>query len=157
MGKGHAVELRERAVAAYRAHRGTLEAIAELFGVHRRTLMRWLRLEEATGSLQPRPHGGGAHRKLTDPAVALVRALVLKRRGIYLYELQTALQTQLGIPISTAALCRLIQRERLRRKRRRSTPASGTPRRSTRSAGATGRRSSPPSRPRRSSSSTRPG
>jgi transposase len=131
--------------------------IAALFGVDRRTLMRWLRLEAATGSLQPRPHGGGAHRKLTAAAVALVRALVLERRGIYLYELQAALQAQLGITVSTATLCRLVKRERLRRKRRRSTPASATPRRSTWSAAPTDRPSSPPSRPRHSSSSTRPG
>jgi transposase len=134
MAVGHGVDLRAHALAAYAKGRGSLREIAALFGVSVSSLVRWRRRAARTGHLRPAPHGGGARRKLDERAVVLVRDLLRTHRGLYLRELQTALAERLAVRVSLAALSRLLQRERLRRKRPRSTRPSGTVRRSRRSA-----------------------
>jgi transposase len=51
--------LRVRAVAAYEAGEGAYAEVAERFGVSRRALQFWVQLKRQTGSLEPRPRGGG--------------------------------------------------------------------------------------------------
>ena len=59
MANAYGVELRERAVRAYRRGEGTLVEVAAMFAVDGRTLQRWMAHERATGSLIPRPKAGG--------------------------------------------------------------------------------------------------
>lgn len=59
MANAYSVELRERAVRAYRRGDGTLDEVAATFAVDVRTLQRWMAHERATGSLVPKPKGGG--------------------------------------------------------------------------------------------------
>lgn len=50
---------RERAVAAYESSPGGVHPVSEMLGIGYRTLQRWLARHRATGSLAPRPRGGG--------------------------------------------------------------------------------------------------
>jgi transposase len=50
---------RERAVAAYESHPGGVHPVSEMLGIGYRTLQRWLARQRATGSVAPRPRGGG--------------------------------------------------------------------------------------------------
>ncbi|MFY0574966.1 transposase [Cystobacter fuscus] len=59
MPRPYSVDLRERAVAAYRRGGRTMEEVAAEFSVSAKTLSHWLKLEDETGSLEPRPRGGG--------------------------------------------------------------------------------------------------
>ena len=59
MANAYGVDLRERAVRAYRRGDGTLDDVAATFAIDRRTLQRWIAHERATGSLVPKPKGGG--------------------------------------------------------------------------------------------------
>lgn len=59
MANAYSVELRERAVRAYRRGDGTLAEVAATFAVDVRTLERWMAHERATGSLVPKPKAGG--------------------------------------------------------------------------------------------------
>ena len=59
MSQSYEITFRERAVAAYHAGEGGYHELARLFGVGYRTLQRWVALERATGSVAPRPNGGG--------------------------------------------------------------------------------------------------
>jgi transposase-like protein len=59
MSQSYEMTFRERAVAAYHAGEGGYHELARLFGVGYRTLQRWVALERATGSVAPRPNGGG--------------------------------------------------------------------------------------------------
>ena len=59
MANAYSIELRERAVGAYRRGDGTLEEVATTFAVDVRTLQRWMAHERATGSLRPKPKAGG--------------------------------------------------------------------------------------------------
>ena len=53
------VAFRERAVRAYEAGEGGYLDLADLFGIGYRTLERWVAQYRATGSVEPRPRGGG--------------------------------------------------------------------------------------------------
>ena len=59
MANAYGVDLRERAVRAYRRGDGTLLEIATTFSIDPRTLQRWIAHERATGSLVPKPKAGG--------------------------------------------------------------------------------------------------
>src|SRR5918995_2758038 len=59
MANAYGVDLRERAVRAYRRGNGTLDDVAATFAIDRRTLQRWIAHERATGSLVPKPKAGG--------------------------------------------------------------------------------------------------
>lgn len=61
MSQSYDVRFRERAVAAYHAGAGGYEDLARVFGIGYRTLQRWVARERATGSVAPRPNGGGWH------------------------------------------------------------------------------------------------
>jgi transposase len=52
-------DLRERVAAAVDHHEGSLRQIARRFRIGVSTLVRWLVRRNQTGSLDPKPHGGG--------------------------------------------------------------------------------------------------
>jgi transposase len=53
------VALRERAVKAYESGEGSYAQLSALFDVDHRTLERWVARWRTTGSVAPRPKGGG--------------------------------------------------------------------------------------------------
>jgi len=59
MAEPYDVALRQRAVAAYNAGRGGYHEVGSLFQIGWRTLQRWVYRERATGSVAPKPKGGG--------------------------------------------------------------------------------------------------
>src|SRR5256712_14135701 len=59
MADAYDVVFRERAVAAYNAGEAGYHRLADLLGIAYRTLQRWVAQERATGSVAPRPNGGG--------------------------------------------------------------------------------------------------
>ena len=59
MPNAHSIEIRERAVRAYEAGEGSYETVAARFGLGRRTLQEWVALHRQTGSVAPKPKGGG--------------------------------------------------------------------------------------------------
>lgn len=63
-------EIRKRALMAYQRGKGTQEEIATLFGVTARTLQRWCKQYERTGSTHPNARG---HRKAVYSGKALKR------------------------------------------------------------------------------------
>jgi len=67
MGRPYPRELRERVLDAC-ATGMTQPEVAELYGVGRTTIVKWLMLQRETGDIEPRGHGGGTPRKVC-PAV----------------------------------------------------------------------------------------
>lgn len=74
MANAYSVELRERAVRAYRRGDGRLEDVAATFDVDPRTLQRWMAHERVTGSLVPKPKAGGWRCPITLPLLHAVIA-----------------------------------------------------------------------------------
>jgi len=57
--RAYSQDLRERIIEAVRRRDGTLQQIAERFLVSVSFITRLWQLHRDTGSLEPRPHGGG--------------------------------------------------------------------------------------------------
>jgi transposase len=70
------LDLRVRIVEAYESGEGSVREIAERYNVTPKTVQAYRKLWTMTGSVLPRPHGGG-NRKLDD---ALLRQLVEEKR-----------------------------------------------------------------------------
>lgn len=102
------MDLRKRVLAAWRSEDLTYEALAERFGVGRATISRWKRLYRETGSVEPRPHGGGRQRAITREQETEVERWVKAHPDWTEREYQAALAGQ-GIVASRATVGRVIR------------------------------------------------
>ena len=107
-------DLRERIVAAVDRGEHSLREIARLFSVDRSFLVRLLQRRRATGSIQPKPHGGGASPKLDDDAVRRLLELVRQQPDATLAELRD----RLGVPCHIATVARVLRKHRISRKKK---------------------------------------
>ena len=107
-------DLRERIVAAVEAGEHSLQELADLFSAHLSTIVRLLQRYRTTGSVQPKPHGGGMPPKLDAQAVARLLELVRQQPDATLAELRE----RLGIPCSVMAIFRALKRNRISRKKK---------------------------------------
>ncbi len=70
------VDLRQRILAAYDAKEGSQRQLAERFKVSLSFIRDLRRQHRETGSVQPKPHAGGAVAKLGLEQLPIVEALV---------------------------------------------------------------------------------
>jgi transposase len=112
--KPYSNDLRERAAAAADHHEGSLRQIARRFRIGLSTLTRWLRGRRQTGSLDPRPHGGGRPPAVDATRAEDLRDLVRKQPDATLDELNQ----RLGIGCSRMAIFRALDRLRISRKKK---------------------------------------
>ena len=110
---------------AYDAGQGTQEEIARLFGVTRQCLATLLRRREKTGSIAPKPHGGGHPAAYQGRQLEQLRRLVQGQPDATLEELRE----RTGVRCSVVAVHNTLVRLDLRFKKRRSARASRTARR----------------------------
>jgi transposase len=110
----YSIDLRERIVAAIDRGEHSLRQIARLFAVDLSFLVRLLQRRRASGSVQPKPHGGGPTPKLDAAAVARLRALVRQQPDATL----TELRDRLGIPCHIATIARALHRHGITRKKK---------------------------------------
>lgn len=110
----YSIDLRERIVAAIDRGEHSLRQIAYLFSVNLSFVVRLLQRRRATGSVQPKPHGGGPPPKLDTAAVRRLLALVRKQPDATL----TELRDRLGIPCHIATIARVLRRHRITRKKK---------------------------------------
>jgi transposase len=108
------IDLRERILAAVEAGEHTLQELADLFSVNVSTMVRLLQRYRRTGSVHPKPHGGGQPAKLDAPAVARLLELVKQQPDATLAELRD----QLGISCSIMTIFRALKRQRISRKKK---------------------------------------
>ena len=85
--KAYHTDLRKRIVDAYRKAEGSVRELAVRFKVAPRTVQNYLNLKRETGSVEPRPHGGGSVPKLDDAGVRELRAVVEEKNDRTLDEI----------------------------------------------------------------------
>src|SRR3954469_5816270 len=81
-------DLRERIVAAVDNQEGSRREIARRFAVDVSCITRLLQLRRQTGSLDPRPHGGGKEPPLDQDGLDRLRRLVQETPDATLKQLQ---------------------------------------------------------------------
>ncbi len=130
----YSIDLRQKILHACARRVGSQRALADLFGVSLSFVEKLLRRHRLTGDIAPKPHAGGQRPRLSTAADTLVRQLVHDNTDVTLAELCTRVADELGVRVSVATMCRVLQRLGLPRKKSRSMRASATPRASSRRA-----------------------
>ena len=83
-------DLRQRIVDTVQRGEGTVRQIAERFLVSVSFVTRLLQLHRSTGSVEPRPHGGGNPAVLTPEDLERLRELIRQQPDATLEECRTA-------------------------------------------------------------------
>ena len=122
---GLSIDLRERIIAAVERDNLTYKAAAARFSVGVATISRLKRLKRETGSVAPRPHGGGRRRVISPEQEPIVKKLVLAHPDWTEVEYQEALRSE-GIEASRATVGRVIRSLGFTVKKRPSSPPSAT-------------------------------
>jgi transposase len=105
----YSLDLRTRIVEAVDRHLGSQGAVAALFGVSRSLVKKLLRQRRETGSVAPKPHGGGHPPKLTAKKGEAVRSYILDvKKDASLAEVQTYGARRWKIGLSQATVSRLL-------------------------------------------------
>lgn len=120
--KAYSTDLRQRVVAACDARDGTRPQIAARFSVSESWVRKILRQRRDTGSIEPRPHGGGRAAAFDHEGSARLREAVRADDDATLQELARAADVE----CSEAATCRALARMGITRKKSRGGRPSRT-------------------------------
>ena len=127
--KAYPLELRQRIVEAVDQQFGTMEEIAELFGVTERYVYKLLKLSRETGDLAPRPHGGGAKAKLTEKKRVTLAALMAEFPDATLEEIRELLRRRCRLQVCVNTVWRALRQINVTLKKRPVAPVKPTPER----------------------------
>lgn len=121
--RAYPMELRERVVAAHDRREGSKKQIAEPFGVSWSWVHMLLKRRRQSGSIAPKPHGGGQPPAFDEAAADRLRRAVELRPGATAEELRQTV----GVDCSSAAFYRTLvrlglSRGRLEQRKRRTGP-----------------------------------
>ena len=120
--KPYSLDLREKLLCAYDAHRGSQRALAALFGVSRSFVEKLLQRRRSTGTIAPRPHAGGRRPSCDAAARELLVLMLRDQPDATLEELCAQLGQRRGGWVSVPTMCRLLRRLGLPRKKNRFRP-----------------------------------
>src|SRR5579864_3966852 len=105
-GAAYSIDLRERVFKAIDEKRWTHKQAAAFFGIGEATIDRWSILRNETGSLAPRPHGGGHPRALDARGDRQLQDIVREKPDRTLEELKVQLRKKAKVEASTSAITR---------------------------------------------------
>ena len=120
--KPYSIDLRERVVAACDEGIDNRAEVAQRFSVSQSWIRRLLQRRRETGSLAPKPHGGGQPSAFEGEAAERLRAAVAADPDATLKQLAEAG----GVTCGTSATGRALLRLGITRKKSRSEPPSRT-------------------------------
>jgi transposase len=112
--KPYSMDLRERVAAAVDHHEGSQRQIAAHFRVSPSFITRLLRTRRRTGSLAPKPHGGGHPPALDQAGRKRLRQLVRKQPDATLEELAA----RVGVRCGRMAIFRTLRALKVTRKKK---------------------------------------
>jgi len=112
--RAYSMDVRQRIVAAVAASEHSLRALAEIFSVSLSTIVRLLQRFRTTGSVQPKPHGGGRRPKLDAQTTARLLEAVRQQPDSTLAELRD----RLSVDCSIVAIFRVLKQKGITRKKK---------------------------------------
>ena len=107
------VDLRQRIMAAYEAKEGSQRQLAERFKVSLSFVRDLMRHYRARGTVQPKPHGGGAIAKLGKEQLPIVEALVKTQPDALLTALCERFVQQTGVEVSVSTMQQAVYKLKL--------------------------------------------
>jgi transposase len=136
--RAYANDFRQKVVQAYEAGRGSQRAVARLFGVSLSIVQELLQRYRQTGSIVPKPHGGGKPSKVAPHRAEIVR-LHAEQPDASLAERCEQLAKRTQVRVSRMTMSRVLERLALTREKRLSAPRSKMRLRSKKSGPSTSR------------------
>lgn len=121
------LDLRRRIIQAWQAEKLRVPELATRFSVGTATVKRLIRRFRETGSMEPRPHGGGQRPKIPAERLPRVRRLLEANPDWSADELAEAYNLQEGAAISRSTMVRAIARLGFTRKKSPFSPRNATP------------------------------
>jgi transposase len=127
----YSTDLRERIVDAYHKAEGSVRELAARFKVAPKTVQNYLNRKRKTGSVEPRPHGGGPAPKLDDAGVRELRTVVEEKNDRTLDEIADELDRRCKVRVGRSTVWRIMdqlgitRKKNATRRRRRSARGSG--------------------------------
>ena len=115
--KAYPLEFRQRIVDAVDRQIDTVEQIAKIFGVTDRYVYQLLALRRETGTLAPRPHGGGAKAKLDARRLQKLAELSAAQPDATLSELREKLNRRQRAKVSISTVFRGLSKIKQTRKK----------------------------------------
>lgn len=122
----YSIDLRERAVAAYKGGGHTYESIARLFRVGVATVNRWLSRERRFGSVERAARGGGQPRAVDEDGDRFLLELVASEPDLTLAEISERYEKERGVVLGTTSVWRALARLGVTRKKKRSSRPSAS-------------------------------
>lgn len=128
--KPYSKDIRERVVEAYMSGEGTQRQVARRFSVSLSFVQSILKKYRETGSLEPKPHGGGYPPKIDQSGLALLQTIIDEYPSATLDQLCERFKTATGIAPSRVTMWRAVKKLSGRRKsaapQHRTQSASGS-------------------------------
>jgi transposase len=126
--KPDSTALRTRVVQADEHREGAMRQLATTFRVSLSCVRRLLKHDRETGSVAPKPHGGGAPANVDGSGLAVVQTLVQAAPDATLRELCQRFEAQSQLSISAATRSRVLAQLRLTRQTNVARPGTRAPR-----------------------------
>jgi transposase len=124
MAKAYSSDLRSRIINTYEEGQLSIRQVAEQFQVGKNFVCNLLQLWRSTGSVSPRPHGGGKPSKFDSAQVAILQGIVQENNDATLEELAKLLDEKCGLKVSPSTICRQLQKLNLTLKKNSSSSNS---------------------------------
>src|SRR5574342_447898 len=137
------IDLRRRIVQAWPAEKRSVPELASRFTVGTATVKRLIGRFKDTGSVEPRPHGGGQKPKIPPGKLARVERLLRANPDWTIEELARAYSQEPGAKVSRSTMDRAVRRLGFTRKKSPWSPRSATPTASAPGATASSKQSAP--------------
>lgn len=128
--KPYSFDLRQKVINAHNNKEGSQRKLAKRFSVSLSFVQSLLRRYRSSGTVEPKPHGGGQIPKLNNEQLLLVGLLVESNNDATLMELCVSeayrryrLEQQTQVKISRSSMGRITQKLNLTRKKKHYTQA----------------------------------
>jgi len=140
MARAYADDLRRKLLQAHDRKQGSLQELAERFGVSAGWAWKISAMRRRTGVMERRQQRHGPVSRVTAAVEAWLRELVRAQPDVTLAELQQQLQAAVGLYLSIGRLWLALQKLGLRLKKSRCTRKDKSNRKSRRGASSGGKR-----------------
>jgi transposase len=103
------LDIRQLFISAYQTKEGSQRKLANSFGFCVSFFRELTRRYRQTGTIEPKPHGGGAVAKIEPKHLPIVKKLVDNQPDALLFELCERFAAQTTIQVSTSTMQRAVQ------------------------------------------------
>jgi transposase len=121
-------DLRTRIVDAYQQAEGSVRELAVRFHVAPKTVQNYLNLKRETGSVEPRPHGGGPAPKLDAAGVRELRTVVEEKSDRTLDDIANEVDRRCNVRLGRSTVWRFLDRLGITRKKNATRRGTGSAR-----------------------------